>query len=179
MSTGFKACYLQFTNRYYLHYFFFFSVYSRQSNVDLIDVSVDIPEDNTVGLSTPEPQNQDCASQIVELEPQNLGLDPDLPSTSEACSSEHLDMLSSRVSTLDEIAYARELPGENPTKNKSYSSPIQSDLAVRWEYIVTPGLPKKVTKDLLGKYFVPENCQKIGAPKLNPEIKAALSETLV
>lgn len=62
-------------------------------HVDLIDVSVDIPEDNTVGLSTPEPQNQDCASQIVELEPQNLGLDPDLPSTSEACSSEHLDML--------------------------------------------------------------------------------------
>lgn len=69
--------------------------------------------------------------------------------------------------------------GENPLKNKKYSPPIQAELAVRWEHITTTGLSKDMKKDLLEKYFLPENCLKIGAPSLNPEVKAALSDVLL
>lgn len=72
-----------------------------------------------------------------------------------------------------------ELLGETPSKNKKYSAPIQTELAVRWEHITITGLSKTVKKELLDKYFLPENCLKIGSPQLNPEIKAALSDTLV
>ncbi|KAL0893424.1 hypothetical protein ABMA27_015009 [Loxostege sticticalis] len=72
-----------------------------------------------------------------------------------------------------------EMLGENPSKNKKFGPPIQAELAVRWEHIATTGLSKDIKKELLEKYFLPENCIKIGAPSLNPEVKAALSDTLV
>ncbi|KAL4713257.1 hypothetical protein ACJJTC_018605 [Scirpophaga incertulas] len=78
--------------------------------------------------------------------------------------------------SLDEDILA--LLGETPTKNKKFSAPIQKELAIRWEHIATNGLQKPVKREMLEKYFIPENCTKIGSPQLNPEIKAALSEAL-
>lgn len=71
------------------------------------------------------------------------------------------------------------LLGETPSKDKKYGPDIRDELAVRWEHIATTGLSKDSKKELLEKHQIPKNCVKIDAPKLNPEIKAALSEMLI
>lgn len=72
-----------------------------------------------------------------------------------------------------------DLLGEEPSKDKKYGQNLKNELAVRWLHILTTGLKKETRKDLLEKYLIPENCKNIDAPILNPETKAALSETLV
>ncbi|CAG9134959.1 unnamed protein product [Plutella xylostella] len=67
-----------------------------------------------------------------------------------------------------------ELLGQAPCKDKKYGPKIQRDLALRWEFVATTGLTKEERKELLDRHLVPENCQKIDAPLLNAEIKAAL-----
>lgn len=69
--------------------------------------------------------------------------------------------------------------GEDPTKPSVFGKQIQNDVAVRFEHIATTGLTKEDRKNLTDKYLVPENCKLVGAPALNPEIKAALSEMVV
>lgn len=46
----------------------------------------------------------------------------------------------------------------------------------RWKHILTNGLEKEKRVELLKLYLPPENCGNLKAPKLNLEIKAALSE---
>ncbi|XP_063825272.1 uncharacterized protein LOC135074820 [Ostrinia nubilalis] len=110
---------------------------------------------------------QDSTLQITQ--PDLLSTDPNLPTTSTASSEPAI--------VLDESIL--ELLGETPSKNKTYGPAIQAELAVRWEHIATTGLSKDMKKDLLEKHHLPENCLKIGAPSLNPEVKAALSDNLV
>lgn len=69
--------------------------------------------------------------------------------------------------------------GIDPTTVVDHGLPINAELANRLTYIVTSGLKKEERKDISNKYLVPENCQAITAPQLNPEIKAALSEGLL
>ncbi|KAI5644143.1 hypothetical protein NE865_03796 [Phthorimaea operculella] len=70
-----------------------------------------------------------------------------------------------------------EILGEDPSKSKIYGKDIQKDLAVRFEHIATNGLTKELRKELKEKYPVPANCKLIDAPQVNPEAKAAISET--
>ncbi|CAH0404336.1 unnamed protein product [Chilo suppressalis] len=79
--------------------------------------------------------------------------------------------------TLDEEIL--DLLGATPTKAKQLGEKIQKDIALTWEHIVTSGISKEARKDLLGKHLVPENCIKLSALILNPEIKAALSDTMI
>ncbi|XP_046960554.1 uncharacterized protein LOC124530432 [Vanessa cardui] len=113
---------------------------------------------------------------VIQSSPAEVGLDQpitenisDIPSTSEA-PSETPVVLDSNI---------LELLGETPSKSKKFSSSIQNELAIRWEHIATTGLSKEIKRDLLEKYFLAENCLKIGSPQLNPEIKAALSDILL
>lgn len=69
--------------------------------------------------------------------------------------------------------------GVDPTKTKLFGKHVQNDVAVRFEHIATTGLTKDDRKELTDKYLLPENCKLVGAPALNPEIKAALSEMVV
>lgn len=69
--------------------------------------------------------------------------------------------------------------GASPPKSKKLGINIQKDLALRWDHLVTSGLTKECRKDLIEKHLVPGNCEKLTAPLLNPEIKAALSETMI
>lgn len=69
--------------------------------------------------------------------------------------------------------------GVDPTKSKLFGKHVQIDVAVRFEHIATTGLTKEDRKELTDKYLLPENCKLVGAPALNPEIKAALSEMVV
>lgn len=45
--------------------------------------------------------------------------------------------------------------------------------------MVTNGIPKDTRKELQGKYLPPSNCTLVDAPVLNPEIRAAVSETVL
>ncbi|XP_028175451.1 uncharacterized protein LOC114363820 [Ostrinia furnacalis] len=69
--------------------------------------------------------------------------------------------------------------GEDPTVPKVMGKEILSALAVRLEHIATSGLTSELRKDLLNKYAVPTNCPLIGAPTLNPEVKAAITESVL
>ncbi|KAL0818343.1 hypothetical protein ABMA28_008822 [Loxostege sticticalis] len=56
-----------------------------------------------------------------------------------------------------------QLLGEDPTNQRNYGDSLHKDIASRWTHILKCYLP-------------PENCPSMKAPKLNLEIKAALSD---
>ncbi|XP_066590167.1 uncharacterized protein [Prorops nasuta] len=65
--------------------------------------------------------------------------------------------------------------GDDPTKDRKIGPDIHAAVAERWQKILKGGLPKELKKDLQEKYPTIGNCQLTRAPKLNPEIKSALS----
>lgn len=66
--------------------------------------------------------------------------------------------------------------GDDPTKNQGTSFALHEQLVLRWQAILTNGLKKGDKQNLLNKYEVPENLTNLCPPKLNPEVKAALSK---
>ncbi|XP_031350598.1 uncharacterized protein LOC116176254 [Photinus pyralis] len=66
--------------------------------------------------------------------------------------------------------------GDDRIEEKTLSKPIQPVIAERWTNILTNGLTEEVKKALIDKHLPPENLQALLAPKLNPEIKAAIPE---
>lgn len=53
---------------------------------------------------------------------------------------------------------------------------INFHVATRWENVVKAGLGEKTREELIKKYPVPRNCPILVPPKLNVEIKAAVTE---
>lgn len=85
-------------------------------------------------------------------------------------------------STNDSVALDGEvldILGEDPTSTTTYGKDIRSEVATRFEHIATNGLNKETRSDLCNKHLIPANATLIGAPALNPEIKAALTEPVV
>lgn len=74
---------------------------------------------------------------------------------------------------------AMEILGENPTSQIEYGKDIRSELASRLQHLLQEGLNKETKKALIAKYPLPANCIYIGAPKINPEIKAALPDAAI
>lgn len=68
------------------------------------------------------------------------------------------------------------LLGEDHSNKKCHGVSLHKDIAPRWTHILTNGLAKDTQTDLVKQYLPPENCANMSAPKLNPEIKAALSD---
>lgn len=68
--------------------------------------------------------------------------------------------------------------GEDPNK-KTYDVEIHKDITARWSHITTNGLEKETKTELGKKYLLPENCQFLEPPKINPEIKAAVSDQVL
>ncbi|KAB0799886.1 hypothetical protein PPYR_07766 [Photinus pyralis] len=67
------------------------------------------------------------------------------------------------------------LLGETSTESK-LGDPVHSDVAVRWEKILRQGLETEVKNKLLSKYAPISNCSAASPPKLNPEVKGAVTE---
>ncbi|KAM0734510.1 hypothetical protein ACS0PU_011981 [Formica fusca] len=67
------------------------------------------------------------------------------------------------------------LLGDDPTKDDQIGPDIHVAVAERWEKILRDGLSKDQKRDLQEKYPSIGNCRLTNAPKLNPEIKTALS----
>lgn len=69
-----------------------------------------------------------------------------------------------------------QLLGEDPTNQRNYGDSLHKDIASRWTHILVNGLSKETQMELMKCYLPPENCPSMKAPKLNLEIKAALSD---
>lgn len=65
----------------------------------------------------------------------------------------------------------------NDAPTVTAGDPLHMDLASRWARIATSGMSSKDSKEMRDKYPSPLNCALIGAPKLNPEIAACMSQT--
>ncbi|XP_049871769.1 uncharacterized protein LOC126370787 [Pectinophora gossypiella] len=72
-----------------------------------------------------------------------------------------------------------EILGEDPTATLKYGPDIRTELASRFQHIATEGLPREDRKKLIEKYPLPANCLHVGAPTINPEIKAALTDNII
>ncbi|KAL0881977.1 hypothetical protein ABMA27_001729 [Loxostege sticticalis] len=68
------------------------------------------------------------------------------------------------------------LLGTDPSQDKSFGEDLHKDLATRWKHVLINGLPKDEKCELLKRYLPAENCAYMKAPRLNPEVKSALSE---
>lgn len=69
--------------------------------------------------------------------------------------------------------------GERLAPERVFAPAIQKDIALRWADIIKTGLPKEEKLQLANKYPTPENFTVGDPPKLNPEVKASLNETIV
>lgn len=69
-----------------------------------------------------------------------------------------------------------ELLGEAPEPECKLGKPIHKDVAARWLDIIKKGLNKESKEQLAKDYLIPENCELLIPPILNPEAKAALTE---
>lgn len=66
--------------------------------------------------------------------------------------------------------------GEDPSTLNTHGDDINKYVAPRWQHILLNGLTKEVKSEMIKQYTIPGNCSNLKAPKLNPEMKAALSE---
>lgn len=71
------------------------------------------------------------------------------------------------------------LLGEAPKVETNFGKATHKDLASRWQDILQKGLPKEGKDKLLQEYLIPENCDLLVAPELNPEVKAALADPMI
>lgn len=69
-----------------------------------------------------------------------------------------------------------EILGTDPSTEKVYGEDLHKDIAPRWQHILLNGLSKENRSELLKNYLPPQNCTSLRAPKINLEIKAALSD---
>ncbi|KAL0128600.1 hypothetical protein PUN28_003755 [Cardiocondyla obscurior] len=72
-----------------------------------------------------------------------------------------------------------EILGERLEPDRIFSAAIHEDLVVRFLEVARKGLPTKKTKLLFKKFPLPNNCINLDLPKLNPEIKICLPESVV
>ncbi|XP_026727564.1 uncharacterized protein LOC113493758 [Trichoplusia ni] len=66
--------------------------------------------------------------------------------------------------------------GETTEETPTLGPKIHDKLSSLWLPILRKGINKETKEKLLKKYPIPENCTLLQAPKLNPEISAAVTE---
>lgn len=66
--------------------------------------------------------------------------------------------------------------GETTEEAPKYGPKIHEKLSGLWSPILKKGLNKEAKEKLVKEYLIPENCSLLQAPKLNPEISAAVAE---
>ncbi|XP_013195598.2 uncharacterized protein LOC106138857 [Amyelois transitella] len=66
--------------------------------------------------------------------------------------------------------------GESTEESPKFGEKIHENLARLWTPILRKGLNKEIKDKFFKEYLTPENCTLLQAPKLNPEISAAVSD---
>ncbi|XP_049877990.1 uncharacterized protein LOC126375167 [Pectinophora gossypiella] len=70
------------------------------------------------------------------------------------------------------------LLGDPPKEESPVGKDIHNDMADRLKNVLLNGLSKEIKQKISEEYPTPGNCQYFKAPKLNPEVKAAISDLL-
>jgi hypothetical protein len=66
--------------------------------------------------------------------------------------------------------------GEATDESPKFGEKIHTNLASLWLPLLRKGLTKDAKDKMVKDYLIPENCTLLQAPKLNPEISAAITE---
>lgn len=69
--------------------------------------------------------------------------------------------------------------GEDAIPKRTVGPPVQRDIATRWTNILKNGLSDENRQNIIVAYPPAENCQNLGAPKLNEEVSSAISEAVI
>ncbi|CAG7717788.1 unnamed protein product, partial [Allacma fusca] len=67
------------------------------------------------------------------------------------------------------------LVGAAKDTSDEFAESIKSDLAASWNLIATAGLSEKKRTDIEKMRAPPSNCLLVGAPKLNPKLRAGIN----
>lgn len=124
-------------------------------------------------IVVPETASEPAVEQAPDAIP-----DP-LPEPMPGTSKDDANALESIVPGLQLDNEVLEILGEDPTVPKVVGKDILPALGIRLEHIATTGLTSELRKELLSKYALPSNCPLLGAPSLNPEVKAAITESVL
>ncbi|XP_028167387.1 uncharacterized protein LOC114357803 [Ostrinia furnacalis] len=116
----------------------------------------------------------------VLLEASNIGeAPPEIISTDESREPEVVE-LDPEASTSVELApEVLCLLGDAPEQEDVFGPNIHKDIASRWTEILMNGLKDESKKEILKVHKTPDNLKQVRAPKLNPEIKAAVNENVI
>lgn len=77
------------------------------------------------------------------------------------------------VELADEVL---DILGEGPQEKDKHSFIIHSALASRWNHILTNGISETEFSSLITKYKLPNNCDMLSPPVLNPETKTIIPQ---
>lgn len=70
------------------------------------------------------------------------------------------------------------LLGDDCVVTVNSGPPLHTDISARWNALLRTGLEDGKRKDLINKYPAPENCENVIPPKLNSQVKLAISESV-
>lgn len=79
------------------------------------------------------------------------------------------------VELADEVL---DILGEGPQEKDKHSFVIHSALASRWNHILTNGISETEFSSLITKYKLPNNCDMLSPPVLNPETKTIIPQNI-
>ncbi|XP_045505902.1 uncharacterized protein LOC123702254 [Colias croceus] len=159
---------------------------SDSSEENMISEPLDVPSPGSLYCQSPLRDHQtDEAprplSPCPPLSPQEIAPRPDSPRPDEVVepqpgTSVDNDKQNEELELDEDVL---QLLGDAPKTDTSLGPAIHKDVASRWQDILSKGLPKEIKDILYKEYLVPNNCDLLLAPALNPEVKAALPEALI
>ncbi|XP_045497532.1 uncharacterized protein LOC123695669 [Colias croceus] len=159
---------------------------SDSSEENMISEPLDVPSPGSLYCQSPLRDHQfDEAprplSPCPPLSPQEIAPRPDSPRPDEVVepqpgTSVDNDKQNEELELGEDVL---QLLGDAPKTDTSLGPAIHKDVASRWQDILSKGLPKEIKDILYKEYLVPNNCDLLLAPALNPEVKAALPEALI
>lgn len=144
------------------------SPYAESAILDIDESQLNLPSPSAVST-------RDCLQSNSPLPPTQASQHNQQSPT--PGTSAELQQDASEEQNLDEDIL--QLLGDAPITDTPMGPPIHKDIANRWQDILAKGLSKDVKDSLLKAYLVPSNCNLLLTPALNPEVKAALPDTMV
>ncbi|XP_063368524.1 uncharacterized protein LOC134657308 [Cydia amplana] len=153
-------------------------VYSDHENEDTdTDMSSEqLDRDDSCTLASPSRVAQAPEPAPVPKQAPAPAIVTNAPSTSDPTIASLITQDTISTELDDEIL---EVLGDAPKSEIKMGKPTHKDLASRWQEILDKGLVKETKDKLTEAYLIPENCDLLVAPLLNPEVKAALADNLV
>lgn len=105
--------------------------------------------------------------------------DKTVPVTDTPKSSEKILTAESKVEEEDPLSEdLLKAIGKRLYEDRELAPALHSEFAVRWEEVITKGLPEEERLKLIKKYALPKNCSFANPPKLNKELKSFLDNTV-